>query len=209
MDLVKRGRSTQVVLPNEKNLFELYAEAASCSDIVGTRLKFSKGEYTAEREDEEILEGTELIANLDELKIGWMKWERGKPVDKQMGRPADRYFPPKRADLGDNDPDEWETDDRGRPRDPWQWTNYLLLKEPEGDRLFTFVASSVGGTRAVGKLAGLYGKRLHHEQNEFPLIALKVGSYRHWNREFGKILACLCRSGRSAGDEQTAVEHVG
>ena len=144
MNPVTRYQSTEIAISRDKNVFEQYSVAMSYNDIVGTRLKFSKGEYTAGREEEEIAEGTKFIANLHEWMIGWVKWEDG-----------------------------WEADDRGRPRDPWQLTNSLILQEPEGNRLFTFVTSSTGGIRAVGKLAGQYGNRLHHKPDEFPIIALE------------------------------------
>ena len=58
----------------------------------------------------------------------WMNcWSAGsagsdnKPTDQVMGRIAAGYQPPRRNELGDIDPDDWDVDDDGKPRDPWQF----------------------------------------------------------------------------------------
>lgn len=170
------------------NFFEQYADAAATSRIVGDLLKFSKGEYVAGQNGDEIPEGTELVANLGELWVGWIHWEGGKPVDQQMGRVIDGYRPSTRAALGHTDQSEWERDENtGQPRDPMQLTNYLVMKAMEGDKLYTFTTSSKGGLGAVAKLAGEYGKRMRAKPNEYPVVALAVDSYRHPNKAYGKI----------------------
>jgi len=170
-----------------RNAFEAYSEAASRTKIVGKLLKFSKGEYLAGQDNNEVEEGTKLIANMDELMIGWQKWEDGKPSDTQLGRVADGFRPPSRSSLGDTDESVWERDDRGAPRDPWQLTNYLILKEAEGDQVFTFTTSSKGGVSAIGELAGAYGKAMRQRPDEYPIVALNVRSYKHSNKAYGKI----------------------
>ena len=188
MNDLTHANSTALSTGAERNAFEQYAEAASRNKIVGDLLKFSKGEYLAGQDGDEIEEGTELVANLDELMVGWVKWEGGKPTDMQMGRVVEGFVPAKRADLGDTNKEDWEFDDVAKaPRDPWQLTNYLILKEPNGDRLFTFATSSKGGMSAIGKLCGVYGKRLRSKPNDFPVIALNVDSYKHSNKSYGKI----------------------
>jgi hypothetical protein len=129
----------------ERNAFQQYSDAASRSRIIGKLLKFSKGEYLAGQDNEEIAEGTRLVVNMDELMVGFQKWEGGKPADSEMGRVAEGFRPPKRADLGDLDESRWETDDRGQPRDPWQLTNVVVLKAADGDQIYTFATSSKGG----------------------------------------------------------------
>src|SRR5205814_1520201 len=81
------------VTTGDRNAFERYAEAVSRTTIVGHLLKFHKGEYVAGQGEEEIPEGTKLVAIMDEWMIGWVKWEGGKPVDMEMGRVADGYIP--------------------------------------------------------------------------------------------------------------------
>lgn len=169
------------------NPFEAYGQAVSSRTIVGELLKFSKGEYTFGQNDTEVDEGTKLVANMDELMVGWVKWEDGKPVEHLMGRVIDGFKPERRSALGDNDQDEWETDDNSRPRDPWQLTNYLLLKDPDGDQLYTFATSSRGGLNAIGELCKTFGRQMRQRPTQFPVIELNVDSYRHSNKAYGKI----------------------
>lgn len=181
-------RQSGAVAAPERNYFEAYSEAASSNRIVGDLLKFSKGEFLTGQNSDEVDAGTELVANLGELWVGWIRWEGGKPTDQQMGRVVEGYSPPGRRDLGEMDESEWEIDETsGRPRDPWQKTNYLVMKAMEGDKLYTFTTSSKGGLGAVAKLAGEYGKRMRAKPNEYPVVALAIDSYRHPNKAYGKI----------------------
>lgn len=180
-------RQNTAVATTGGNAFEQYGNAVSQRTIVGELLKFSKGEYTFGQNDQEVEEGTTLIANMDELMVGWVKWEDGKPAEHLMGRISEGYVPQKRRELGDTDENEWETDDQGRPRDPWQLTNYLLLKDPDGDQIYTFATSSRGGLNAIGELCKVYGRQMRQHPDDFPIIALNVDSYRHSNKAYGKI----------------------
>lgn len=166
------------------NPFEAYAQAVNSSPIVGKLLKFSKGDYTV---DDTVVNGQKLIANLDELIVGWVKWVGGKPAEQIMGRVVDRFQPPKRVELDDAVEATWETDNQGKPRDPWQVTNYLILKDPEGEDLYTFAGNSKGALGAIGKLSGEYGKHMRIKPNEFPIVQLDVDSYQHQDRSFGRI----------------------
>ena len=187
-DVAIRQTGTSLSAPPARNAFEQYSEDASQNRIVGDLLKFSKGEYLAGQDGDEIAEGTELVANMDELMVGWVRWEGGKPTDMRMGRVVEGFIAPPRRELGDTDPADWERDEQNnQPRDPWQMTNYLILKEPDGDQLYTFATSSKGGLGAIAKLAGTYGKHLRAKPDEYPVIGLGVDSYRHPNKAYGKI----------------------
>jgi hypothetical protein len=187
MNQIAERHSTDVALQN-KNAFEAYADAATQNRIVGDLLKFSKGEYLSGQDGKEVEEGTELVANMDEFMIGWVRWEGGKPTDMRMGRIDEGFVPPARRELGDTDENEWEIDETSKePRDPWQMTNYLIMKDPSGEQLFTFATSSKGGIGAVAKMAGAYGKAMRQRPDEFPIVALNVDSYRHPNKAYGKI----------------------
>lgn len=169
------------------NAFEAYGNATTQKSIVGTLLKFNKGDWLSGQDNDEVEAGTRLVANMEELMVGWIRWEDNKPTDQIMGRVAEGYQPPKRHELGDNDKDQWETDDRGQPRDPWQFSNYLILKAEKGDELFTFAASSRGSINAVGELCKVYGKAMRQRPDEFPIIKLDGGSYNHPNKAYGRI----------------------
>lgn len=172
------------------NYFQSYGEQASQKSIVGKLLKFSKGDYLVGEDNDEVEEGTQYVANMDELMVGWIRWEDGKPTDQIMGRVSEGYQAPKRNTLGDDDKSKWEVDDQGNERDPWQFSNYLILKTPGengDDHLFTFTTSSRGGLNAIGELCKAYGKAMRQKPDEFPIISLGVGSYQHSNRSYGRI----------------------
>jgi hypothetical protein len=40
--------------------------------------------------------------------LGWCKWEDKRPTDYHVGFVRDRYKPPKRSELGDDDSSRWE-----------------------------------------------------------------------------------------------------
>jgi hypothetical protein len=181
-----------LALPGEVRLvggapFIAYGESVNPQHIVGQILKFSKGEYLAGENAELIPVGTKLVVSVDELAIGWVRWQGGKPTEHRMVRVADNQVPAKRADLGDLDQSVWEKDEvSGEPRDPWSFENYLPMSSEEGE-LFTFATSSRGGIGAVGKLSTFYGRRLHQHPGELPVIELGVGTYQHSNKAYGRI----------------------
>ena len=169
--------------------FSQYGEQAAMRTIVGKLLKFSKGDYMAGENNEDIAEGTELAANMDSLAVGWIKWQDNKPAEQMMGLVCEGYQPPKRKDLDDNDETTWELDENNQPRDPWQFTNQIVLKEP-GDpegQLYTFSTSSRGGINAMGELCKTFGKHSRQAPDDMPVVALSVGSYMHSNKAYGKI----------------------
>jgi hypothetical protein len=185
--------SEQAAVVNvQKNFFEQYGEQASQrSSIVGSLLKFSKGDWLLGQDEEEIADGTRFVASMENLLVGWVKWVDNKPVEQIMGRIVEGYQAPKRDTLGDNDKEAWETDQEGKARDPWQFSNQILMK-PVGkkydtDIAITFVTSSKGGIGAMGDLCKKYGTgmRTHTDQN--PIIELGSSSYKHPISEYGRI----------------------
>jgi hypothetical protein len=170
------------------NPYVAYGQAASMTRIVGKLLKFTKfGEWIAGETNEEITLGTEMIAHMGELQIGWIKWVDGKPAEQVMGRVCDNFQPPRRSELGDTDQNEWDVDQTsGKPRDPWQFSNYLLLASFDNE-LYTYAASSRGGIQAIGKLSDEYGHAMRHRPDQFPMVRLGQGSYDHPNKAYGEI----------------------
>jgi hypothetical protein len=164
-----------------------YGAAVGVNDITGDLLTFTKGDYLAGRDKRVVAIGTQLVANMDSLEIGFIKWQNNRPADRRMGRCADGYKPAKRAELGDNDKTLWETDDDGNPRDPWQFTNRLILADPEDGQLYTFATSSTGGLSAIGTLCSTYGQDMRQHPDEWPIVELGVGSYAHNNKSYGRI----------------------
>lgn len=163
-----------------------YADAVDPRHIVGTILRFSKGDYLAGVAGDLVHVGTHFTLAVDELLAGHIKWFGGKPVEHIMVRVAEGGRLPKRSELGDTDPSAWETDINGKPRDPWQFTNYLPSLS-EKDELFTFATSSRGGISAIARLARRYAQHRKKHPDVYPVIALGVDSYQHPNREYGRI----------------------
>jgi len=171
-----------------RNYFEQYGDSVTPTVIVGKLLKMTKfGEWKAGQEEEDIAIGTRLLVNMNTLKIGWQKWVDNKPSEQKMGYLIDGFTPAKRDELGDDDEAMWDVMPDGQPRDPWQFTNVLIMLDPETDELFTFATGSKGGWGAIGELAKAYGKRVRMAPDEHPLIELQVRSYTH--ATYGEIRA--------------------
>lgn len=172
---------------HEVDPFQQYAdEVAYRQHIEGDMLRFSKhGEYKAGQDQEEIPEGTRMLVYMPGMKRGWVKWQDGAPVQHVIGLVADGYQPPNRSELGDLDEETWG-ELNGRPIDPWQKTNYLVMCDEEG-QIYTFVTSSKGGLSAVGALADSYAKRRRMKPDEIPVIELQARSYNH--KDFGETFA--------------------
>lgn len=174
------------------NYFESYGNTASQTTIVGQLLKFSKGDWLVGQDGREVKPGTKFVAVMDQLSVGWVKWEDSKPVEQLMGLICEGFVPLKRKDLGDNDETEWDVNMDGRPSDPWQFTNNLVLRdaglsELSDDHMYTFATSSRGGISAIGEICKAYGKEMRKQPDMYPVIELAVDSYNHPNKAYGRI----------------------
>jgi hypothetical protein len=189
--LVERNQtqqqSTALTTEVPSNPFTAAADAALQRNIIGELLKFSKGDWLVGQDNEEIPDGTQFVANMDQLLLGWIRWNDNKPTDHIMGKVLQAYQPPRRSELGDTDEHEWEVDDRGDPRDPWQLSYYLLMKGMSDGELFTFATGSGGGRKGVAILMRDYGKVLAQHPSEYPVVALAQSSYEHSNKSIGRV----------------------
>ena len=170
--------------------FSQYGNATSMSTIVGSLVKFEKGDWLLGSEGSEIEATRQFTAVMDELLIGWQKWEDKKPVATDMGKLAEGFRPSNRDALGDDDEDLWEKDDNEKPRDPWQKANILLLRTPgtngtDDDDLFTYPTSSQGGIKAIGELCKQYVRMTKEKGPGYPIIELSFSSYKH--EKYGKV----------------------
>jgi len=221
-DVEKRNEDENENLPaNERtnNYYESYGAQASQRNIVGTLLRFNKGDYTYGQNDDLMDEGTQMIVDMGTLLVGWQKWQDNKPADSEMGPVNEGFQPPRRKELGDLEDTEWEVDETsGKPRDPWQFTNLVVMRQmgTKGDDegLFTFATSSRGGINAVGALCKTYGKKIRENPNAYPIVELNVDSYMHSNKQFGRIkIPVLDVVGWAAADDvndatETQIEAV-
>jgi hypothetical protein len=169
------------------NPFAVYADSVLQRTITGKLLKFSKGDWTAGQDNDEVPEGTRFVANMGELYIGWQRWEDNKPTDQVMGKAIEGYKLVPRSTLPDQDREQWEVDAAGKERDPWQKTNYLLLKGCHDGELYTFTTSSGGGLDAIAQLCKLYVPLWIQRPNEWPIIEIGGSSYLHSNKSIGRV----------------------
>jgi hypothetical protein len=168
--------------------FGKYGQAATQRNIVGELLRFNKfGDFVHGSYDDELKCGTHLAAHMHTLTIGWQKWQNNRPAEAAMGLLAEGFEPPQRSALGDLDQSQWEKDGDGKARDPWQFSNLLVLSDPKSNELFTFTTSSRGGLGAIGELAKAYSNHLRVAPDEVPIVELGMGSYKHPNKEYGEI----------------------
>jgi hypothetical protein len=172
------------------NFFEKYGKAATSRSVVGNLLKFTKfGEYKFGAYDEDLARGTKLIAYMQSFSAGYIRWEASRPAETIMGPVGEGFVPPKRETLGYLDQAQWERFDDGRSKDPWAFTNTLILlrQQKTGDEWFTFTTSSRGGLSALGELSLAHGNRMRQKPGELPIVELDVGSYQHPNRAYGEV----------------------
>jgi hypothetical protein len=171
------------------NPFIDYGRGAAGRNFVGDLLLFSKfGEFTFGLDRNDMPLGTQLAAHMDAFCIGWQRWEDNKPVETIMGPVAQGFIPPKRDTLGYLDKTWWETFDDGRPKDPWTFTNTLVLSSVEDEpRFYTFSTTSKGGIRALAKLSLRHGERHRMKAGEIPIITINRGSYPHPDKSIGEV----------------------
>jgi len=205
-DVAKRADTTPTAAAN---FYEVYGRAASNRKFVGDLLKFGKdGTYTAGKESHEIKLGTQMVAYMPSLRCGYVQWQNGSPSgDERMGLVGEGFVPPKRETLGDNDKSQWGSFDEGEPRDPWQLTNTLVLRDLKDEQFYTFSTTSQGGIGAIGELCKDYGERLRQHPGDWPVVSLEGGSYLHRIRSRGRIkFPIFRRVGWVAAKDQPALD---
>jgi len=176
-------------VPENRNVFECVGDALTQSNvIIGALLKFSKGDWLAGPDAEEMAAGTELVAVVPGTVHGWVLWQNNKRADQVMGLLIEGFLPPPRSTLGYDDPSAWEINANGKPRDPWQATMYMPMTSPDATAIFTFTTGSDGGRRhAIGPLCREYGARIRQHPDELPIVKLHQDSYAHSDRTIGRV----------------------
>jgi hypothetical protein len=155
---------------------------STSSAIVGKQLKFKKGEWVAGPRNSEtpVPVGTKLVFNPDWQTIGWQYWEDGKVVDAEMGRVIDAYQKKPRGMLSLPNKEDWPLDDQGGRKDPWQYANIALFKEPgKRGQVYTFATASTGGISAMGRLMKETSEGMRVRGEMFPVVVIGVSGYKH------------------------------
>ena len=166
-------RETQLPALNDDPYLKTASRVASASSF----LKYVKGAFVFGIDEEKMALGTELVPNLHEGKIGWLKWKGGEVVEEKMFAWATGH--PYREDLGDLDQDLWEVDDDGKPIDPYSETATLPFKNPRTGEEFTFSTSSTGGRQAVAKLIYAWRHGVTQGKSGLPVVTLGSDTYKH------------------------------
>lgn len=184
------NQGTAVAMPGGYDPYAAYGQEAAQG---GTFLKFSKGEWLLGQNGDEVALGRRLAANMDELSIGWIRWEDGKPAERRFGLLAQGYRPETRNQLGYDDQTEWAVDENGKPVDPWTFTNELPLADPETGEQMTFSASSKGGIGCIGNLCKAFAKEYRARDGLVPIIELGRDSYMHpvYKKTYVPVLAIV------------------
>jgi hypothetical protein len=172
------------------NFYQKYGQAAVNRGHVGDILRFNKfGEYRFGKYDEELPLGTVLAVYMATFCIGWTLWQGNRPLEEIMGPIGEGFVPPARSTLGHFDKTLWEAFEDGRAKDPWAYTNKVVLVDPRAVEpvFYTFSTSSKGGIGALAVLSLQYGEHLRQKPDESPLIGLGRDSYTHSNRSYGEI----------------------
>jgi hypothetical protein len=175
-----------LTVTGQTDLFRTYADACAPRTIIGKLLKFSKGDFVLGDAGETIADDVEFTALMDELVVGWVRWEDSKVAEQRMGRVIDGFVPQPRRELGDLDAAAWETGADGRARDPWVFQNYLPLQRGDGE-LLTFVAGSRGALNAVAELCRIHSRHARQNPGHYPVIRLRSDEYQHRVKEYGRI----------------------
>jgi hypothetical protein len=127
---VAERKATDVTLTGgggNRDVYMAVADAVAPKHVQGSLLKFSKGEWLAGEKQEIVPNGTRVIAAVDQILMGWVFWEDGKPTDHRMVLVSSGEAPARRAELGDLDQSRWEKDASGELRDPWAMTFYVPM----------------------------------------------------------------------------------
>jgi hypothetical protein len=182
-ELATRGKQ-EVGPPADLNWAEEYGSEAFQSNIVGTLLKFNKGEWLAGKEEEEVPIGTEFVVAAHLLQSGWMRWEDSAPVEILMGLRSEGFRPAPRETLGYTNKDEWG-ELNGQKIDPWRRADLLLMADPENGDIYTYSPMSDGGLSAVKMMIKEYGANIRVKPNDIPVVKLGSEWYKH--PTYGKI----------------------
>ena len=165
---------------NQDNLIKnLMKAAAVLGDDRKPLLKFDHGKYVfGTDKKEEVPIGTKLETDLFRASWGFVRWERGKPVERRVVEVGGGTKPPSREELGDDDKEVWEPGAGGAPKDPWQKTFELPVKEIGGEeREFLLSGSSRGFEIAFGSFVKNASRQVGSHIGEVPVIELGASTF--------------------------------
>jgi hypothetical protein len=175
--------NTEMALPDTRTPIQQYLDLVAPASIVGRMIRFDGkgGRFITPDNDEEVDGSIDFVALCDQTLIGWIKFNgEGNPPDKKMGLLYDHppFIMPPRNSLGDDDQTKWELGLDGKPADPWQHFQYLVLQNGSTGELFTFTTSNITGRSAVGNLLKHYNRLQKTHPDQYPVVKLRPGGYK-------------------------------
>ena len=202
-----------VTVSDNRPYRDRYLDEVAPASVVGRMIKFSKdGKFITSDDDQEVPETAEYIALCNETLVGWVKFNGvGEPPDRVMGLLYDGFVMPPRESLGDLDISEWGEGLDGKPADPWQHHQCLVLQDATTREMFTFVTSSQTGRRAVGNLLRHFNRTQKAHPDELPVVRLRAGGFQHKDSRVGwvstpEFRVCARTSRDSAAKPDTSTE---
>jgi hypothetical protein len=176
--------------PQTPNPYESYGTTSRARRLIGTPMKFNKGEFlSGPKDDPRVVPiGTKLVAIPQSFGCCWQRFVGSKPAFGPGGLVSEGFVLPPRHTLGDLEEALWTPDEiTGEPRDPWNATHFACFAPSSLTPIYTFISSSYGGIEALKDVSAEYGKRLKLGGGGYPIIELAVDAYNHKNPRFGRI----------------------
>jgi hypothetical protein len=174
----------QVTVRSNISAYKSFADEDAHSAIAGDMITYNKGLWVRGESKSPIESDDLFLVNLDEGYRGWVRWFAGKPTEYLIGRIVDGYQVPHRDELGHDHEKTWETDRNGNPRDPWQPTYRVVMKDGAGE-LCTFVGSSWGARRGLQLLYGSFDRERVDHPGEWPIV--RLGTEHRLHKDYGRI----------------------
>lgn len=184
--IVKPPVAPAIVPPDTRSAVEKYADEIAPSAVVGQLIKFNgkTGKFVIAESEEEIDPDTDFVALVDEMVIGWVKFNgEGVPPERHQGLLYKGFALPPRESLGDLDEGQWPEGLDGEPSDPWRHEQLVPLQEPKTQAFFTFTTSSPTGRNGVGRLLKHYNRMLRTDAGSYPAVRLRPSGYE--SKKFG------------------------
>src|SRR5262245_7005273 len=137
-----------------------------------TKVAYVKGNWQLGR-DKIQANGMQWAARIDWALCGWTRWWENRITDYRIGYVAERFVPPRRDELGDQDEEQWALWNKGR--DPWQLAWSLpLFNQVSGEEVL-YTTDTIGGRDCLAALMVAYADRVESNPSDgktLPVIRL-------------------------------------
>lgn len=154
------------------------ARESLAGEFVGTPMKYRQGHwYRKPSKGEEVEIGNTETFIIDPLSFAksWVKWEnKQKTGQVGPGRRVDGFLLPLRDQLPDQDENRWPYDKHGKRQDPWSENHQITMKDSANGDLLTYVTTSWGGYKAIGRLLEAFFRDARKHPGMYPVVLLEL-----------------------------------